>query len=357
MAKDEIAVEGLQEGPRGMKLGRLAEILGAECVRGGDSAVSNVATLASAGPEDISFIASESAAAESLKSRAGAFLTAGGFDVPGKPVLRVGDIWSGVSSLLNIFRPAPSLPEGVDPTARAGHSVELSPGVRIGPYAVIGNCVAIGRGSSIGPGSTIGDGTTIGEDCLIHAGVHIYHNVQIGNRVVLHSGAVLGADGFKIVPVKGKLLRIPQAGTVILGDDVEIGANTTVDRAFLDSTSIGAGTKIDNLVMIAHNDRIGRNCIITGQVGIAGSTTLGDGCVIGGQAGLRDNITLGNGVQVGAHSGLKDNFADGEIVFGTPAIPIKEWGRNYAASRRVPDLLKKVRNLEKRIADLEKPDA
>ncbi len=353
MAKDEITVEGLQESPSGMKLRRIAEILNAECVRSEDTAISDIATLSSAKPEDISFVASKEAAAEALESEAGAFLVSGEFDVPDKPVVRVKEVWTAVSALMNIFRPAPTLPDGIDPTARVGHSADLSPGVKVGAYAVIGNGVSIGKGSSVGRGATVGDGTVIGEDCLIYAGVHIYHNIQIGDRVVLHSGAVIGAEGFKAIQVEGKLLRVPQAGTVVLENDVEIGANTTVDRAFLDETRIGAGTKVDNQVQIAHNVRIGKECAIAAQVGIAGSATLGDNCMVGGRAAFIDNVVVGNNVMVGGGAGVNRDVSDGQLVWGVPAVPFKEWAREYAHYRRLPETMKKIKLMGKRIQELE----
>jgi len=347
-------VEHRTSAPKRRRLAEVAKALEATILRGDpDMELTDFATLGSAGPTDISFVANQKALALAEKSRAGAFAAPEPMDLPGRPVLRVPEIWEAVCRLVGIFRPAPPVASGIDPTARIGEGVDLGPGAALGPNAVVGNGAAIGRATVIGAGSTIGDGARIGHSCLIYPGVHILHNVQIGDRVIIHSGAVIGSDGFKFELVGGRPKKIPQAGTVIIEDDVEIGANCTIDRAFLDATRIGAGAKLDNLVHIAHNVQIGRGCMLAGQVGIAGSTVLGDGCILAGQVGVRDNIRIGNGVQFGAKAGVKDDAPDGAVLLGIPARPIAEFLRVQAALRRTPDLLKRVRQLEKRLEQLE----
>jgi UDP-3-O-[3-hydroxymyristoyl] glucosamine N-acyltransferase len=349
-----VEVSGLEHDPKGWRLDELALALEATILRGdGDLEILDFATLESAGSSDISFVTDRKALAQAAESRAAAFVVPEPLDVPDRPVLRVGEIWEAVCRLIEMFRPAPTMPARVDPSAQVGHSCDLGPETGLGPNAVLGANVSVGRGTRIGAASTVGDGVRIGEDCAIHAGVHILHNVTIGDRVVIHSGAVIGADGFKFERVEGRWKKIPQVGTVVIEDDVEIGANTTVDRAFLDVTRIGAGTKIDNLVQVAHNVEIGRGALLCAQVGISGSSILGDGCVLAGQAGVRDNARIGAGAQIAAQAGVKDDVPDGAQMVGTPAWPISEWSRVLVAHRKGPELTKRVRKLEKRLEKLE----
>ncbi|MCX7012463.1 MAG: UDP-3-O-(3-hydroxymyristoyl)glucosamine N-acyltransferase [Candidatus Sumerlaeota bacterium] len=334
--------------PRAFRLGELAERLDATLERADPAQpVGGFATLTSAGPSDLSFIASARGAAEARESRAGAFLAPEGLATPERPTLRVKEIWSAVNRLIELFRPQPPVAEGIHPTAAVAESAQLGDGLSLGAHVAIGERAVVGEGTVVGAGSTIGAEARIGRHCLLYPGVHVYHRVTIGDRCILHSGAVIGSDGFRFELVGGRLMKIRQVGVVVIEDDVEIGANCAIDRAFLDETRIGAGTKLDNLVHIAHNVTIGRGCRLTGQVGIAGSATLGDDCVVAGQSGVKDNTRVGRGVQIGAKSAVLSNVPDGAAVIGIPAIDGKEWTHVAASLRRLPRLLKRVAQLEK----------
>ncbi|OPZ23038.1 MAG: UDP-3-O-acylglucosamine N-acyltransferase [candidate division BRC1 bacterium ADurb.BinA364] len=347
----EIAVHGIREAaPSPWTLGKLARALDGS-IRSGDPEmpIAGVASLQSAGPQDIAFAATEKALAAAERSGAGAFLVPESLEISGRPAVQVASIWPAVCRLIELFRPAPALAREIHPSAHIGHSVRLGQGVAIGPNAVVDSGASIGRDSVVGAGVYIGQGAAIGECCTIHPGAKILYGVTIGNRVIIHSGAVLGADGFRYEVVDGRPMKIPQAGTVVVEDDVEIGANTTIDRAFLDETRIGAGTKIDNLVQIAHNVRLGKCCIFAAQTGLAGSSEIGDGVVLAGQVGVRDNIRIGSGVQIGAQSGVSKDVPDGEIWFGSPAVPMGEWARQYAAQKKSADTRQRLLALERQV--------
>jgi UDP-3-O-[3-hydroxymyristoyl] glucosamine N-acyltransferase len=240
----------------------------------------------------------------------------------------------------------------VHPTAILGEKVRLGKGVTIGPYCVVGDGAAIGDGSALGPQCIVDAGCVVGAGCRLAARVTLKGRVFVGDRVIVHPGAVLGADGFKYEPVDGRPLKIPQVGAVVIEDDVEIGANTTIDRAFLYETRIGRGTKIDNLCQIGHNVQVGPGCLMAAQVGIAGSTRLGAGCLLGGNVGLADNLTFGNGVVIGAASKVHGNHPDGARLMGYPAVEMREFARVAAAQQRLPGLLRRVGELEKKIEAL-----
>ncbi|MCI5076984.1 MAG: UDP-3-O-(3-hydroxymyristoyl)glucosamine N-acyltransferase [Oricola sp.] len=243
--------------------------------------------------------------------------------------------------------PSPvSLSDGASdrfPDARVSTLAEIEDGAVIGPGAVIGDHAAVGRGSMIGANAVIADSTQIGRDCRIGANAVLQYAL-VGNRVIIHGGAQIGQDGFGFVPGDGALERVPQLGRVIIQDGVEIGSNATIDRGALDDTVIGEGTKIDNLVQIAHNVRIGRHCVIAAQSGVSGSVVIGDGCMLGGGVGIADHVTIGSGVQIGAASGVMHDIPDGERWVGSPAMPVKQFFRQVAALRKLSATDKKRKN-------------
>ncbi|MDX1971904.1 MAG: UDP-3-O-(3-hydroxymyristoyl)glucosamine N-acyltransferase, partial [Candidatus Sumerlaeia bacterium] len=208
-----------------------------------------------------------------------------------------------------------------------------------------GEGVTVGDQSRIEAHCVIGDYVQVGSNCLLYPNVTIYQDCRIGDRVILHSGAVIGADGFKYEFLNGRLTKIPQVGNVVLEAEVEVGANSTIDRAGFSETRIGSRTKIDNLVHIAHNCIIGSDCIIVGQTGIAGSTTLGRGVIVAGQVGIGDHTTIGDGAKIGAKAGLKGNFPAGAELLGSPAVPVDEFMKIYTASRRLPKMLQRLQPL------------
>ncbi|MBN1867717.1 UDP-3-O-(3-hydroxymyristoyl)glucosamine N-acyltransferase [Candidatus Sumerlaeota bacterium] len=331
----------------------LAERLGARLVgrlvgSAGDAVLSDLATLPEAGPDDLSFVSDPKHLDAARESRAGALLVPEGVEIAGRPCLVVGNVWKTLLTAFDLWYPDEPAPEGVHPTAVVDPAAELGAGVSVGPMSVIEAGVKIGAGTQVGAQCFIGRDARIGEGCLLYPGVRIMERIQVGRGVILHSGVVLGADGFKYEVIDAMPVKIPQVGTVVIEDGVEIGANTTIDRAFLNETRIGMMTKIDNLVHVAHNCRIGRMNGIAGQVGFAGSIQTGDGCILWGQVGIRDQAKIGNRVTILAQSGVKDDIPDGETWFGAPAMPVKEAARIVAAQRRLPELMKRVKELEKK---------
>ena len=251
---------------------------------------------------------------------------------------------------------------GVHPTAVLGKNVALGQGVSIQAHAVLGDEVAIGRDTIVGAGVAIGDGVAIGAGCAIDPNVVIYRQTQIGDRVHICSGTVIGGDGFGYVLHNGAYVKVPQVGNVVIEDDVEIGCNVCVDRATIGSTIIRQGTKIDNLMQIAHNDRIGKHVVMAGQVGLSGSVTIGDYTVMGGKAGVVDHVTIGERAQVGAASVVTKSVGAGEAVWGFPARPLRSVKHQLAAVARLPALVKlltqirlRVRRNEERLNQLEHP--
>ena len=248
----------------------------------------------------------------------------------------------------------PEIVEGVHDTAIVGEKVVLGKDVSIGPYVVVGDDTRIGDRTALHAGVQVGRNCKIGEDTVIYPNVALYRNTEVGNRVILHAGAVIGSDGFGFALEDGRYYRIPHVGRVVIENDVEIGANTTIDRAAMGVTRIGRGTKIDNLVQIAHNVVIGENCGIAAQVGIAGSTRIGNGVEIGGQAGFVGHIEIGDGSKIGAQAGVTKSFPAGSVITGYPARDLREMKRIEASETRLPELIRIVREQQKRIEELER---
>lgn len=312
---------------------------------------SGVATLPEAGHEDISFLASAKKSADAERSRAGLLIVPRGVTFDGRATLEVDSVWGAVATLLTHMYAGAEHEGRVHPSAVLGERVVLGDWVTVGANAVIGHDVQIGEGSSIGPGCVIDAGCVIGAKADLRANVTIQGPAVIGARVLLHPGVVLGADGFRFEPVGGRLTKIPQIGVIVIEDDVEIGANSAVDRPFLHETRIGAGTKIDNLVQIGHNCNIGRSCVIAGSVGMAGSVTLGDGCFVGGGSMFKDNITIGAGTMIGGFTGVRSDLPPGSKVSGVLMLPIREDLKVISLQRRLPELVRRLAAAERKIED------
>lgn len=263
-------------------------------------------------------------------------------------LIRVADPYATIASLFDMAAQAmePRY-EGIEQPCFIAEGVEVPEDAYIGAFAYIGKGVRLGKGVKIFPQAYIGENVEIGEGAVIKPGVKIYHNCKIGNRCILHAGCVIGADGFGFAPTENGYKKIPQLGNVVVEDDVEIGANTTIDRAMMGSTVIGAGTKLDNLIQIAHNCRIGKDTVMAAQAGIAGSTKVGDRCMFGGQVGLAGHITVGDRVQLGAQTGVPGNLPDDACVIGSPAIDVKKFARMVVYQKNLGDLYDRVKKLEK----------
>lgn len=315
-----------------------------------DFRFTGVATLDEAGPEDITFLVSRKNSADAARSRGGLIIVPRGLALDGRATLEVDSVWGAVAALLGRMYPRAAGDGLIHPSAVIGARVSLGAGVTIGPNACLGDDVRIGDGASVGPGCVIDAGCVIGAASDLRANVTVQGPTVIGARVLLHPGVVLGADGFRFEAVAGALTKIPQIGVIVIEDDVEIGANTAVDRPFLHETRIGAGTKIDNLVQIGHNCNIGRSCVIAGSVGMAGSVTLGDGCVVGGGSLFKDNITIGAGTMIGGLTGVRADLPPGSVVSGVLMLPVREDLKVIALQRRLPELARRLAAAERKIS-------
>ncbi|MEC9373134.1 MAG: UDP-3-O-(3-hydroxymyristoyl)glucosamine N-acyltransferase [Planctomycetota bacterium] len=332
--------------------GSLAEALGADLIGADDVTLRRFDTIEKADESTLTFVRDERNAARWSASRAGAALISRSVAPPeiagnGRALLVVDDAERALALVLDVVAPPHSCPDGRHESAIVDPSARLGKNVRLGPHAVIGADCVIGDDTVLHAGVRLGAGVKIGRACDLRAGVVIEDRSVIGDRVVIHPNGVVGADGFGYRAERQdggvtRLVKIPHAGNVEIGDDVEIGACTTIDRGKFGATVIGAGTKIDNQVQIGHNCVIGRCCVICGGVGISGSVTIGDGATIAGQAGLRDNITIGAGATIAAQSGVMCDVPPGETWLGAPAMPAKEMMKNFAALRRLPAVLRRL---------------
>ena len=319
-----------------LELARMADAEIAGAARP-DARFSDVRPLSVAGPEDVSFIDNRRYVGEFSATKAGAVLAAPDHALrapAGAALLITKDPYRGYALIAQAFYPAPPHPAEIAPTAAVAPSSRLGKDVSVGAGTVVGNRSTIGDRSVIGPNTVIGDGVTIGADCQIASNCTLTH-CDIGDRVIIHPGVRAGQDGFGFAPGKPTHTKVPQLGRVIIGDEVEIGANTTIDRGAGPDTVIGAGTKIDNLVQIGHNVTIGRGCLIVAQVGISGSTKIGDYVMIGGQAGLIGHLNIADGARIAAQSGVSHDVAQGATVAGSPATDAREYWKTMAFVNRL----------------------
>ena len=336
------------EGARSLTAERITELVGGELEGEGSAAVSGVAPLDRATPAEVSFLAHPRYAPLMAASRAGVVLVAPALRaVAGAAAARVvvERPHEAMLKLLPVLYAAPRREPGVHPTAVIGRGAELGDGATVEPFAVIGAGATIGARAWIGAHCSVGAGVAVGEDSRLHDGVTLYPGAVVGRRATLHSGVRVGSDGFGYVFQGGAHQKIPHVGRAVIEDDVEIGANSTVDRGSIDDTVIGAGTKIDNLVHVGHNVRIGRLCLVMAQVGIAGSAHIGDGCIIAGQAGLGGHIVVGDRARIGGQAGVFGDVPAGETWSGYPARPHREALRAQGALWRLVALIRPLERL------------
>lgn len=330
-------------------LGDLARVVGGEVVGDPSVVITGARGIREARPGDITFVANPRYAALMDETQASAVITSMQAESGRKPLIRVQDPSLAFAQVVATLYPVEVRhPKGVHPTACIAQSAKLGSNVAVGAYAVIEDRASIGDNTVIYAGSYIGHDARIGRDCLIWANVSIRERCEIGDRVFIQSGAVIGSEGFGYAHIDGVYKLIPQIGTVRIEDDVEIGANVTIDRARFDKTVIGQGTKIDNLVHIAHNVVIGRNCIIVAQVGISGSTRIGNNVTIAGQAGLVGHIEIGDGAVLAAQAGIMNSVPPGTMYSGYPARPHHEAMKIYAAMKYLPQLVRDMNAMKKR---------
>jgi UDP-3-O-[3-hydroxymyristoyl] glucosamine N-acyltransferase len=343
----------------GMTVRELARRLGAQLIAtsaDGDRNVGAVMPADVAGAGDVTFVADAKYEATALQSGATAVIVGRPIEGLARPQLLVEDVNAALIQALAQFAPEQKPPvEGVDPSARVGQKVLLGPGVSIGPYVIIDDGVQIGPNTVIAGGCRIGESSIIGAQCRLDSNVVIYHGCRLGNHVIVQANSTIGSVGFGYVFTNGAHTLVPHNGGVVIEDFVEIGANCCVDRAKFGNTIIGMGTKIDNLVQIAHNVVIGKCCLIAAQAGVAGSCRLGDGVVLAGQVGLADNIEIGAGTMVGAQAGVMSSVAPGQKLAWSPALDVKEAARTVAHVLRLPKLAQQMKQLTARVDKLEAP--
>ena len=336
---------------------RLAEIVGrfgGELIGDGETRVSQVATLASAGPSEISFLSSGKYRHQLVDSRAGAVIL-GHADRESTDKTRIvcDNPYVYFAKVSNLLNPVPAPPAGIHPSAVVHESARVHPSASVGPHCTVAAGADIGEHAVIGPSCTIGERAVVGSHTHLYAGVSIYHGCIIGSRCILHSGAVIGADGFGLAMDEGKWLKIPQIGKVVIGDDVEVGANTTIDRGALDDTIIEDGVKIDNQVQVAHNVAIGAHTAIAGCTGIAGSTKIGKYCKVGGSGMILGHLSITDHVDISAGTMITKSIdAPGAYTAIYPFAPHREWLKNTAQLRHLHKLADKVRRLEEEMESM-----
>jgi UDP-3-O-[3-hydroxymyristoyl] glucosamine N-acyltransferase len=332
---------------------QLASQLGGTIIGNESVVLSGFAPADSAKAGDLTFAENEAYFAKAVQSAATAILVAGDFHAPGKTLIRVANARVAFAKVLPLFFPEPTFKPGVHPTACVATTASVDTTAHVGPHCVVGERTVIGPRTILEGGNHVGSDCVLGADTRLFPRVVLYAGTRMGDRVRIHAGTVVGADGFGYVLDQGRHLKVPQIGNVVIQDDVEIGANTAIDRAALGSTVIGKGTKIDNLVQVGHNTVIGEHCIVCGQVGIAGSTKVGSHVTLAGQVGLGGHLQIGNKVTVGAQAGVMHDIPEGQMWLGSPAQPDRQTKRMMIAMQRLPDLLHKVAQLEKRLAEVE----
>jgi UDP-3-O-[3-hydroxymyristoyl] glucosamine N-acyltransferase len=309
--------------------------------------LAGIAPAGNAGPEHLTYVVNEKYARHLERNEAGAALVPVDLDLEanGTTLIRVDNPELAFSRLVSLFLPAADTPPGVHPTAVLGEGAVLGTDVSIGSHVTVGPGSRIGDRSQVEPGVCIGSGVIIGEDCFVGANCTLLEGAVLGNRVRLHTGVRLSVDGFGYAASPDGPVKIPQVGRCVIGNDVEIGANSTIDRGSLGDTTVGDGTKIDNLVHIGHNCRIGKNCFVVAQVGIAGSSVVEDGARLAGQVGLAGHLTVGAGASIGAQSGVMTDIPPGEIWSGYPARPHRMWLRATSYFYKLPELARRIEAL------------
>ncbi|MBJ6725961.1 UDP-3-O-(3-hydroxymyristoyl)glucosamine N-acyltransferase [Geomesophilobacter sediminis] len=334
-------------------LKEIAAYLGGTVVGDGDVTVAGLGTLDDAGEHDLTFLANPKYASKVATTRAAAVILPAGAETHGRNAILCANPYLAFAKLLTLFAVKRLPPCGIMPGAFVAEGVTIGADVSIYPGASVASGVVLGDRVTLHPGVVLYPGVVVGDDVTLHANVSVREGCRIGNRVIIQNGAVIGSDGFGYAPDGPQWYKIPQIGIVVVEDDVEIGANSTVDRAALEVTRIGKGTKIDNLVQVAHNCVIGENGMICSQVGISGSTRVGNNVTLGGQVGVAGHIKIGDKVMIGAKSGVPGNIESNQILSGIPVIPHREWLKASGVYAKLPEMRKTMIALEKRVAELE----
>jgi UDP-3-O-[3-hydroxymyristoyl] glucosamine N-acyltransferase len=338
-----------------LKLSDLSERLGCRLDGDGDIDIQRVAAIEHAGPGDLTFVASPRYAVHLSTTRASAVIIGERAAAAPCPMLRSGNPYVAFARAVGLLAPEAEPPVGIHPLTSIAGSAAIGENASIAAFVSIDEDVTIGRDVVVGPHVSIGRGATIGDGCRLHARVSIRQRSVLGRRVIVQDGVVIGGDGFGFAKREdGTYEKIPQTGIVVIEDDVEIGANATIDRPAVGETRICAGVKIDNLVQVAHGVRVGLNTLLCAQVGVAGSSVIGDDVVLAGQVGVAGHIEIGDRVTATAQTGIPNSVDAGTLISGYPAIPNRDWLKASAVFRKLPELKKTVTALEARLADLER---
>ena len=337
-----------------MTLGNIAKALKCELIGDKDVVITKLASIESASQGELTFASEQKYIHRINDGEASAYIILESLKehIKGKNILISKNPYYSFAKLLDIFHKPEHRPPGIDKNVIIAHNVTIAETASIYPNVFIDEGATIMAGTVIYPGCFIGKNVSIGENTILHPNVVVREDSVIGKNVIIHACTVIGSDGFGYVLNEGRQVKIPQVGRVVIEDDVEIGSNVSMDRAALGETVIGEGTKIDNLVQIAHNVKIGKNCVIAGQVGIAGSAKLGNGVVIAGQSGVLGHRTIGDGVIIASKSGVTSDLKDGEVVSGYPSQNIADWRKSVTLNKRLPEMRKKIIELEKKIKTL-----
>lgn len=335
------------------RLGELAEVLGCRLEGDPEARIEGVVTLDQAGPEHLSFLTNARYREQALESGAGAILVSEDLAIEGRNLLRAKNPYVVLARVLELFHPHGKQESGVHPTATVEADASVHPSAWVGPGSVIGSGVVLEEGVQVHPLTVVGKRSRIGRETILYPRVVVYPDTQVGARCIVHSGAVLGSDGFGFATQGTRHVKVPQVGRLVVEDDVEIGANTTLDRATLGETRVGEGTKIDNLVQVAHGVKVGRSCFLVSQCGIAGSTRLGDFVVLAGQVGVAGHLEIGDGVQVAGASAVFRSIPEGKAG-GYPAIEVGQWHRQTVLLSRLGEMQQRIAELESQLAAIEK---
>ena len=337
-----------------MKLRDIAERLQSRLEGDGEIEIHRVAGIEDAGPGDLTFFTNPKYARALRTTRASAVILSEKAETAPCAMLRVSHPYLAFAKAVELFAVSHRPPAGIHRLADVAPTADIAPDAVIGPFTTVGDGARVGARTVVYPHVTIGPGAQIGDDCVIHTHVSIRERVQIGNRVILQDGAVIGSDGFGFATTPdGTHYKIPQLGGVLIEDDVEIGANAAIDRPAVGETRIGAGSKIDNLVQVAHGVTVGRNALLAAQVGIAGSTTIEDSVTLAGQVGVSGHITIGKGTIATAQTGIPNSVEPGSFISGYPAITNRDWLKSSAVFRKLPELRKAIADLDARLAEVE----
>jgi UDP-3-O-[3-hydroxymyristoyl] glucosamine N-acyltransferase len=336
-----------------MKVSEIAELVKGKLEGDGNREIDGVAALDAAGPNDLSYAEGQRTLERAKGSPAGCLLVAEGVSLPGQTTIAVGNPKLALVRAAEVLVPTEPTVPGIHPTAVVAPDARLAAGVAVGAHVVIESGVTVGAGTRLSPGVSLGQAVQVGADCVLHPRVTVYPGARIGDRVILHAGVVVGSDGFGYVFAEGRHVKFPQLGKIVIEDDVEIGSNTTLDRGSLGVTVIGQGTKIDNLVQIAHNVKIGRHCIIVSQTGISGSVEIGDYVVMAGQVGIGDHVRIEDRVTIGGQAGILPGkiVRSGSVIWGTPSRPLSEFKKTFARLALIEKLGEKVKALARQIEE------